>query len=62
MVNSILATFLVSEGLFVLGGALILAVALISKSQLGVEATLDNVAHILLLSHCPITRSFSLFG
>ncbi|EEH06334.1 tetraspanin [Histoplasma capsulatum G186AR] len=55
MVNSILATFLVSEGLFVLGGALILAVALISKSQLGVEATLDNVAHILLLSHCPIT-------
>ncbi|PGH08680.1 hypothetical protein AJ79_05962 [Helicocarpus griseus UAMH5409] len=55
MVNRILATFLAADGLFVLGGALILAVALISKSQIGAEATLDNVANILLLSHCPIT-------
>ncbi|EEH43140.2 hypothetical protein PABG_12358 [Paracoccidioides brasiliensis Pb03] len=57
MVNKILATFFAADGLFVLGGALILAVGLISKSQLDAEPTLDNIAHILLLSHCPITAA-----
>ncbi|KAK2743696.1 phospholipid scramblase 1 [Onygenales sp. PD_40] len=55
MVNKLLATFLAADGLFVLGGGLILAVALISRSQLTAAVTLENVAHILLLGHCPIT-------
>lgn len=57
MVNKVLAAFLVAEGFFVLGGALILTVALISKRNISGNVTIDNVAQILLLDHCPINRT-----
>jgi hypothetical protein len=53
-VDKVLWTFLVADGVFVLCGALLLTVALISKSNIQSEITMDNIAELLLLEHCPL--------
>jgi hypothetical protein len=55
MVNKILTTFIAADGLFALGGGLILAVVLITQSTIRAGENLQNVAQILLLSQCPLT-------
>ncbi|PGH26402.1 hypothetical protein AJ80_01900 [Polytolypa hystricis UAMH7299] len=59
MVNYVFLTYLAADGLFVLGGALLLAVALISKAHISGTVTIDNVAQVLLLSHCPLNPAIA---
>jgi hypothetical protein len=59
-VDKVLWTFLVADGVFVLCGALLLTVALISKSNIQSEITMDNIAELLLLENCPLNGSSTL--
>ncbi len=55
MANGVLFAFMGFEALFVIGGIIILVVALLARAALNSKQTLDNVAHNLLLSQGPLT-------
>ena len=57
MANKILYTFLAADALFVLGGGLLVAVAVISKAHISSGESLEKVAQMLLLSLCPLNGS-----
>ena len=57
MANKILYTFLAVDALFVLGGGLLVAVAVISKAHISSGESLEKVAQMLLLSLCPLNGS-----
>lgn len=60
MVNKIIVTFIGTNFLFLVGGALLVAFAVVSKNDMKQTTTISNVANNLLLSRCPTTgMSFS---
>jgi hypothetical protein len=61
MANKILCAFLAADAVFVLGGGLLLAVALISKANINSGESLQKVAEMILLSQCPLNGSCTWF-
>jgi len=59
MANKILYTFLAADALFVLGGGLLVAVAVISKAHISTGESLQKVAQMLLLSLCPLNAAIA---
>ena len=57
MVNKIFYIFLAADALFVLGGGLLLAVALIGNANINPGGSRQRVAQMLLLSECPLNGS-----
>lgn len=55
MANGVLFAFMGFEALFVVGGIIILVVALLTRAALNGKQNLDNVANNLLLSQGPLT-------
>jgi hypothetical protein len=58
MANAVLFAFMFFEALFVIGGILILVVALITRAALNSEQSSENVANNLLLSQGPLTGTW----
>jgi len=57
MVDKILATFVLTDSLFLLTGALLLAFPLVTESQMTMAPTVNTVARDLLLMRCPLTAA-----
>jgi hypothetical protein len=55
MANVVLYTFMGLEALFVVGGILLLVIAVVTRAALNSNQTTDNVANNLLLSQGPLT-------
>jgi len=55
MANVVLFAFIFFEALFVVGGIIILVVALLTRAALDGEQSTKNVANNLLLSEGPLT-------
>ena len=55
MVNKIILSFIGTNFLFLAGGALLTAFAVVSRNDMNQKATESNIANNLLLSHSPIT-------
>lgn len=58
MANGVLYAFLGFEALFVVGGILLLVVAIITRAALNGKYTIETVANTLLLSKGPLTGTF----
>ena len=54
MFDKTLAAYIIADVAFVLCGGLLLTVSILSKSKLDSQRTIDNVAEMLLLDHCPL--------
>lgn len=57
--DKILVTFIVSDFLFLLTGALLISFSLISQKEVAQEPTLGNVTINLLLDSAPLTGKSS---
>ena len=57
MVNKIMLTFVGTNFLFLVGGALLVAFSVVSRNDMKQATTMSNVANNLLLSKSPITGS-----
>jgi hypothetical protein len=55
MVDKILFTFILSEFLFLLTGALLIGFSVVSQNEAAQPPTLSNVTTNLLLDRCPLT-------
>jgi hypothetical protein len=55
MENAVLFAFMGFEALFVVGGILILVVAIITKGAINGKQTVETAANTLLLSQGPLT-------
>ncbi|KAL9074652.1 MAG: hypothetical protein Q9157_004303 [Trypethelium eluteriae] len=55
MVNKIILTFIGTNFLFLVGGALLTAFAVVSRNDMEQKTTVSNVANNLLLSKSPVT-------
>ncbi|KAF2236284.1 hypothetical protein EV356DRAFT_575191 [Viridothelium virens] len=57
MVNKIILTFIGTNFLFLVGGALLTAFAVVSRNDMEQKTTVSNVANNLLLSKSPVTAT-----
>jgi hypothetical protein len=60
MLNNVLLSFLIANGLFTATGGLLVAFVFIEKAHMNEAATTSNVATNLLLQRAPLTGSSSL--
>lgn len=58
MGNEVLFAFMGFEALFVIGGILILVIAVITRATINGKQSVETVAHTLLLSQGPLTGNF----
>ncbi|KAK2745529.1 phospholipid scramblase 1 [Myotisia sp. PD_48] len=62
MINKLLTTYIVFDILFLLGGVALVVVSLEGQAIGKAEATVDNIATILLIDRCPIIPSIANAG
>lgn len=60
MLNYVLLSFIIANGLFTAAGGLLVAFVFIEKAHMNEAATTSNVATNLLLQRAPLTGSPSL--